>query len=205
MPHTIHETCTVSNCGRPHKARGYCQAHYQHFKRGVPIKAEIVRRDTTQYESCSEEGCTSEVKAKGLCKMHYARLLRHGHTRYPDRKRPPKECSVAGCDSHVYAKGLCNQHYCQRRSLGRKYGITVERLDEMMIEQNGLCAVCEGPSTKIHHGSQKVMDLCVDHDHETGKVRGLLCDRCNRAIGLLQDSAANLRRAAAYLERHSPA
>lgn len=203
MPQLLHEFCTVPGCNRPHKARGYCASHYQNFKRGGPVSAEIKTRDTTPYERCKEADCLAPVKAKGLCHMHYARLLRHGHTQHRDRKREPKICSEPGCDNWYYAKGLCHQHYLRRNVVGREYGITVEQLEEMRVAQGGLCAICKGQSRQVNALSGKITDLSVDHDHVTGKVRGLLCGHCNRGIGLFGDSAETVRRAAAYLELHA--
>jgi uncharacterized protein YbaR (Trm112 family) len=82
----------------------------------------------------------------------------------------------------------------QRRSeLKRLYGITLEDYVEMFDSQNGVCAICfKECKTKN--------SLSVDHDHTTGKVRGLLCNACNRAIGMLGDSPEILRKAADYLE-----
>lgn len=195
--------CTVDGCTRAHKARGYCAVHYQHYLRGVPVRAEIKTRDRTPHEHCLEEGCQEPVKAKGLCAAHYARLLRHGHTRFPDRKKPAKPCSVAGCESHVYAKGVCHQHYIRGRKLPQKYGITAERADSILETQGGVCAICRCAQTKRDHRSSKIMDYDVDHDHSTGKVRGLLCSNCNRSIGLLQDDPAVIASAIAYLAKHS--
>lgn len=79
----------------------------------------------------------------------------------------------------------------------RKYGITEREYWRMVDSQGGVCAVCgcEPPDTK-HSGGKK---LHVDHDHESGRVRGLLCISCNRGLGLLKDSASVLGAASAYL------
>lgn len=204
MPQLQHEFCTVPDCGRPHKARGYCEAHYQHHLRGIPIKPVLRARDTSPPAQCTEPGCTSPPKGKGLCAMHYARKLRHGHTRFHDRKRPPKPCLVEGCENHLYAKGVCHLHYMRKRKLRDSYGITLEQEAEMMAAQGDKCAICDAPSGKRNGPTGKLSNLCVDHCHKTLKVRGLLCDACNTAIGLLQDSPAILLRAAAYLEKHQP-
>lgn len=74
------------------------------------------------------------------------------------------------------------------------YGITQEQYDEMVTRQKGVCAVCGHADAK--------RALSVDHDHETGRVRGLLCSGCNAAIGRLGDNVAGLRRALAYLEEN---
>lgn len=77
-------------------------------------------------------------------------------------------------------------------TLRSKYGITQAQCDEMAEKQGGVCAIC-----------QERKKLCVDHCHETGRVRGLLCMRCNTALGQLGDSVAGLRRFLEYLESRS--
>lgn len=81
----------------------------------------------------------------------------------------------------------------RRRDLAKLYGITPEQYDEMAVRQGGVCAICgDGPSPKRR--------LVVDHNHETGAVRGLLCANCNAGVGLLGDDPATLLRAVAYLD-----
>lgn len=75
------------------------------------------------------------------------------------------------------------------------YGITVETYRSMWKSQGGFCAICG----EVDYDGIR---LCVDHDHVTGTVRGLLCGKCNRGIGLLKDSPAVLAKAALYLEAH---
>lgn len=65
--------------------------------------------------------------------------------------------------------------------------------------QNFVCAICHGDDFAMNDCHSGV--LVVDHDHETGKVRGLVCHNCNRALGLLHDDVDNFRRAISYLER----
>lgn len=69
----------------------------------------------------------------------------------------------------------------------------------MWTAQEGLCAICHQPET-VKYGD-RVKDLAVDHDHETGEVRGLLCNNCNRALGMFGDSAERLLAAARYLDQ----
>ena len=82
-----------------------------------------------------------------------------------------------------------------RRSVLRKqYGISLEEYDELLSLQGGKCLLCrELPDDGY--------SLAVDHDHATGKIRGLLHNRCNIAIGMLRDSPELCRKAAIYLER----
>lgn len=79
-----------------------------------------------------------------------------------------------------------------------RYGITPEDYDQMFEDQNGVCAICFEPETLIRRGT--LCKLTIDHDHETGQVRGLLCNNCNRALGLFNDKSWVLRSAATYLE-----
>lgn len=84
--------------------------------------------------------------------------------------------------------------------LKKTYGISIEQYRDLIAAQNGCCAVCKKPETLIKKG--KLLLLCVDHDHETNAVRGLLCNLCNRAIGLFCDEPDNLEAGAAYLRKH---
>ena len=96
---------------------------------------------------------------------------RREYRRRPDRKRADR-------DAH----------------LRRKYGIGVDEYDELLLRQAGACAICEvepAPSTNLH----------VDHDHTTGRVRGLLCVSCNNALGAFRESFDIFRAAANYLDR----
>ena len=81
-----------------------------------------------------------------------------------------------------------------RAALCRQYGITSERFDELYDLQQGCCAICG-----IHQSGLK-QTLSIDHDHKTGGVRGLLCNKCNLALGSLGDDVRVLQRAVDYLE-----
>jgi hypothetical protein len=74
-----------------------------------------------------------------------------------------------------------------------KYGIDEQGYNEMFKAQEGCCAICK------KHQTEFKKKLAVDHCHETGEVRGLLCTSCNQALGLLQDSTTNLKNAFEYL------
>ncbi len=79
----------------------------------------------------------------------------------------------------------------------RRRGATQKMYDELYEAQHGCCALCNEPEEKFSW-------LCIDHDHETGKIRGLLCPNCNRGLGLLQDSPQLLQKAVAYVTAHKP-
>jgi hypothetical protein len=78
-----------------------------------------------------------------------------------------------------------SRHY----HLKRRYGIGADEFDELVRQQGGVCPIC-GRADPEH----------VDHDHETGDVRGILCFNCNGGLGQFRDSIDSLRAAAAYLD-----
>lgn len=88
----------------------------------------------------------------------------------------------------------------QRRSrvLVHNYGITFEQYDAMFQKQGGACAICGNPQPQAH---KRAKNLSVDHDHVTGKIRGLLCSGCNAGLGQFTDDIARLESAIAYLKR----
>ena len=93
---------------------------------------------------------------------------------------------------------LSKKHPVKSRSakwsshLRRKYGLSMDDFVSMQKAQKGRCAIC-------HQGAKK---LGVDHNHETGAVRGLLCSQCNQGLGNMHDSCTNLRAAIRYLEAY---
>ena len=88
-----------------------------------------------------------------------------------------------------------NQRRNERNRTLRRYGITQDDYDRMLTLQGGRCAICatDDPGKK---------SWCIDHDHGTGAVRGLLCSLCNVGIGNLRDDTDILLSAVSYLERH---
>ena len=87
-----------------------------------------------------------------------------------------------------------------RRFNLRKYGITLEQYDEMLISQGGTCAICGQEEKTVHSKTGNPNSLNVDHDHDTGRIRGLLCSPCNRALGLIGDSLERAKSLVEYLE-----
>lgn len=83
--------------------------------------------------------------------------------------------------------------------LKSKFGITLEQYDAMLKEQNGVCAICGNPELIINKKTKKPDLLSVDHNHETGKVRKLLCHNCNAGLGHFKDNIVNLNEAINYL------
>lgn len=79
------------------------------------------------------------------------------------------------------------------RDTARRYGVNRAAFEALLDRQGGLCAICREPLTQP----------VVDHCHDSGQVRGLLCDPCNKGLGHLRDDARILYAAGAYVVRHS--
>lgn len=88
-----------------------------------------------------------------------------------------------------------NPDKVREMALQAAYGVGLDAYNQKLNEQNGVCAICGGPDIVAGRS------LSVDHDHVTGQVRGLLCGRCNKGIGLLQEDPEILLRAVDYLKK----
>lgn len=87
--------------------------------------------------------------------------------------------------------------------LKKKYGITLTDYNVLLVNQKGVCAICGKPETQVHHKSGLPYSLSVDHCHKTGKVRELLCNWCNKALGLLQDDLEYMKKLESYLKKYT--
>lgn len=89
-----------------------------------------------------------------------------------------------------------NPGYQRNFLMKKKYGIGVEEYNKLLQQQNGRCYICQDLSENGRDGF-----LHIDHDHSTGKIRGLLCSTCNAGLGMLKDHPDILMKAAFYLSR----
>lgn len=80
-----------------------------------------------------------------------------------------------------------------KKRLKKYYNITVEQFENMYSSQNGVCKICK----RICPSGRR---LSVDHDHDTGKIRGLLCMKCNKGLGSFEDNVENMKIAIEYLK-----
>lgn len=93
-----------------------------------------------------------------------------------------------------------NKNKIHQYTIKQEYGITIEQYNEMLVMQDGRCAICSEYETSTHKG--KICRLSVDHDHATGRLRQLLCKRCNSVIGMVRDNIQLLNKAISYIELH---
>lgn len=98
-----------------------------------------------------------------------------------------------------YKHGLSKtKEYRRNCQLLRNYNITLREYRELLKQQNNVCKICNKTNTKKF--KNKITPLVVDHDHRTGKVRGLLCNKCNSALGYFKENLINLEKAIMYLK-----
>lgn len=171
-------------------------------------------------DTCSQCGKKASILLRTACKTCYNRHWRAGTVdQIPlkpkpviirDRKHCPRCKTVKLLGEFPVSKnradgraGWCKQCYSdhrvenfeevRRRERMKRYGISDGEYERRMEEQGGKCAICR--ATCVQHGET----LSVDHDHSSGKVRGLLCANCNRGVGPFGDNPSLLVRAAEYL------
>ena len=118
---------------------------------------------------------------KELSNYHKDKSKRDGHSNW--------------CKSCKKEKDALKRDVRRDQHLARRYNISTEVYDHMYSKQNGCCNICRKNFTQ----------LCVDHCHKTGNVRGLLCQTCNKGLGLLMDDVSYLTNAIAYLNEHAGA
>jgi len=135
--------------------------------------------------------CTSCKQEKPLAQFHKSKDGKYGHA---------SNCQVCAYDKNKqwFAKKIKEDpDYYRYRNLKKLYGISREDYDSTLSKQEGKCAICRKDAADSVHGN-----LYVDHDHGTGNIRGLLCDKCNTGLGHFQDSADIMSEAIKYLNRN---
>ena len=92
-----------------------------------------------------------------------------------------------------------NKARIESKTMERHYGITSAEYDEILSHQNGVCAICSAPPSVLDTRNGTLRKLHVDHNHLTGEVRGILCQRCNTTLGNMHDDVGLLQKAIEYL------
>lgn len=117
------------------------------------------------------------------------------------RKNNPEKIRKANLDNTKKRKDFYSSERgvesSRRAHLKRMFGITLEEYETKLAEQNGVCYICFSEET-----TPGKKFLAVDHCHESNSIRGLLCNRCNRALGLLKDDISILENAIKYLKKY---
>ena len=129
------------------------------------------------------------------CSYCDAEFQRNTH----NQKYCSKECYSEMHKMHSLARYYNDPDYKEKLIGGqreKRYGVSTDKYIEMLEAQNYRCAICG------RHQEELDRRMSVDHDHDTGSIRELLCNSCNVGIGHLQDDPALIRKAIEYLEKH---
>jgi Recombination endonuclease VII len=114
------------------------------------------------------------------------------------KKRTLEQQTVNRKAVHAYQKRWPDR--LRNHDYKRHYGITLDDYNKMFAKQKGKCAICRMPETSMRKG--KIINLAVDHNHKTNKIRGLLCMKCNVVLGYFEKHQSDITKVSRYLEKH---
>lgn len=217
------EKCHVHNCTQPAIAKGLCRKHYMRVQRHGDVE-ETRPNDWGKREK--HPAYSSWCNLRRYHRLNMQESWKNDFWAFiKDVPEKPKSAQAQRCDStkpwgkdnfywkekrvasedrkeymrkwHRQAR-LANADYYMDIDLRKKYGVTLEWYRNTLAKQNNVCAICKHPETAVVRG--KVIAMPIDHDHKTGKARGLLCTKCNRGLGLFRDNKDILQVAIQYLD-----
>lgn len=197
--------CSVDGCTNNGHLKGMCTKHYHRMRRHGTTDDSVPKAAA----KCRVEDCTEFVRARELCPLHLRRWYRTGTTD-PGPIDPRRRCSQ--CEQLLLRERFpstarvcedCFPLYRQEQlarqmqpRLGRKAKKVVA---ELIAAQGNRCAICGCPGEDAMRKR-----LALDHDHATGRIRGMLCLHCNSGLGQFRDDPALLEAAIRYLQEHRP-
>ncbi len=218
--------CEVEGCGRGAVANGLCNSHNQRNRRrgnldtsrpqdwGAKVKHPLYHSWSWQRRA----GVSAEWKdfwqfvedvGERPTPRHQIRRSRSDDLFGPlnfEWREPIQvmETSSAKDRRAAYMREYMAQNPRIRKNAGFKirYGIDADAYEAMFKRQGGVCLICKKPETSLNQHTHEPRLLSVDHCHDTGKVRGLLCKRCNTGIGAFEEDPKLMQAAIRYVRRH---
>ena len=203
---TTDRPCTAEGCERPRKVtpsqvRSLCDEHYREYQRELQTR---VRRKAGAGERTYNRAPSDLVIPEGRKWCGGCSSVKPLDEFNRDTgKKDGRQSRCKACEYEGYKRRLAEdpervrriaRDSARRNRRRNMYGVTNEEFAEMCEAQGGVCAICQREPGQL--------GLVLDHDHETGEVRGVICSPCNSGLGLFQDDPEFLRVAAAYLEAH---
>jgi hypothetical protein len=218
------EKCHVHNCTQPVVAKGLCQTHYKRLQRHGDVEPTRPK-DWGSREKHPAYGAWCNLR------RYHADFLPDSWKNdfwafvsdipeKPERAQAfrPDKLKIWGRDNFYwkerregpenrreymqqwYQKSrAANPDYYADKDLQKLYGVTLDWYNQKFKEQNGVCAICQEPETAVIRG--RTISMAVDHCHNTGSARGLLCTKCNQGLGMFRDKIDILESAVRYLRR----
>jgi hypothetical protein len=191
----INDICVVEGCNRvrdKNQNRLICQLHRSRMSKynsyelpTAPELAEGVLKICKKHGELTALGVYKRVKGKDWLSCRIC----------------VKECGTRFREKHssVFLNDY-RKNYTIHKS---KIKVSKELFEHLLKEQNNVCAICNNPESIISgHVNRVPKRMAIDHDHTTGKIRGLLCHQCNVSIGAMQESIELLQAAINYLQKH---
>jgi len=217
------EKCHVHNCNHPVIAKGLCQTHYKRLQRHGDIEqARPVDWGSREKHTAYKTWC-------GLRRYHLLDVSEEWRSDFwkfandvgekptksrahrPDKTKAWskenfywKSSRESSEDRKEYAREwhkksrAADPDYYANADLKKLYGVTLDWYNQKLKEQDGVCAICKEPETAVIRG--KTISMAVDHCHNTGAARGLLCTKCNQGLGMFRDKIDILESAVRYLK-----
>ena len=177
--------CKDAECNSNAISKGYCDKHYRRFKKYG--NAKTVHKHVNK--TCIDDECNNNAISKGYCDKHYRRFKKKGTSKILQRKQV---CKIDGCQSKHLAKSLCYTHYWMSAKK-----VKIDHKADMLIKtHSGLCDICG-----LDNSGSSGRRLAIDHDHKTGTVRGMLCQKCNVGLGNFNDNPELLAKAIRYIKK----
>lgn len=226
---TEQRTCSVDGCEKPHVAGGLCNMHYMRMQRHghviqtrpsdwgnkekhplYPVWISMMRYKSSDVCETWHDlwAFVADVESRPSKKYRLERKdsskpfgPNNVYWREPVSER--SEDAKKAMREYMKKWREANPDRAIDNEMKKRYGISLNDYNSMFDEQNGACAICHNEETRVDHWNKMVSRLAVDHDHKTGKVRGLLCHSCNNSLGHMHDDPSRMMQAAIYLASHS--
>lgn len=184
-------------CGRCEKVRD--------LKHGSGLCASCYVRAHQKDVKCAQCGNIRRLKGRGLCAACYQAQPERKEKRNKERReRYAKDPAYRQQTQAIRTRSAAPPHSVRQKQeydRQRNYGLTPQLYDELMTAQRFACAVCK-LTLDTGEGAPKDHKPHVDHCHDTGEVRGILCGACNRGLGCFRESVEVLQSGMEYLRRH---
>ena len=149
-------------------------------------------KGTSYCKPCKRDYDREYYKKNHERRSEYMKEWRKKNPEYREHRREYRRKNLEHCREKDRERYKKNPRRHRNKQLKCMYGIALDEYEDMLGKQDGVCAICGEVCSTGNN-------LCVDHDHDTGEVRGLLCQRCNMELGFVEK---NLTRMTEYLQRY---
>lgn len=202
---TLSTTCFIEGCDKPIECKGVCNAHYQRFRLYGRYETAVWGQSSHDLYNIWNERlnagslCDEWKEFKDFLKDVVERPSKNHRLARQNKKEVYSKTNYFWKEYIKLKEGETKNQRASRRRRERPeiykhselmahYNLPLEDFNKMLKAQNFVCKTCKEPEKVKHHLTGITKALAVDHCHKTGKIRGLLCQRCNRVLGKVQDS-----------------